>query len=300
MEKSVLEKISRAIFHGLHSVQANDDYIFERLSTLLSTEHLKVEKEFFKNKQCLDAGCGSNANATYNMLQMGAEKVIGFDLDETIFEHAPTRLKEFEGRFELQVDNVLEMSFEDETFDFTHCAGVLHHTYDLFKGLDELTRVTKKGGMLFIETYGKGGILRDFTSLLRKKYKEEKWFKALVDNLDHEELQNGFKWIVSEMTKHGDSFGEKISDDVINTLVDKDMVLTIKDRITSPVYYEHDYQELESCLKEHGFIQIERLTRYPNIKNIRRFLCPIYNEYESAAAKILYGDSTIQIKAVKS
>src|SRR3989344_9515024 len=167
MKLQRIEKRTRSLFHKLHSQQAADKKVFDRLVALLSPEYLKLPKNFFEGKVCLDAGCGSNANATYSMLARGAQKVCAFDLDRSIFSVAPSMLKKFDGRYELKTGSVLDIPYPDESFDFVHCAGVLHHSTDVYKGLSELTRVTKEGGTLFINVHGKGGIMRDFMGVLR-------------------------------------------------------------------------------------------------------------------------------------
>lgn len=80
----------------------------------------------------MDAGCGSNANATYSMLEHGEKYIYAFDLDETIFETVPNFLRDYEGKYALNTDNVLTMQFDYNIFDFVHCSSVLHHTDDLF------------------------------------------------------------------------------------------------------------------------------------------------------------------------
>ena len=98
-----IERQTRSIFDRIHQAQGEDPYIFHRLVSLLSTEYLKVESSWFVGKICLDAGCGSNANATYSMLRMDAKRVYAFDLDSgnnnTILETVPRYLTEFEGRY---------------------------------------------------------------------------------------------------------------------------------------------------------------------------------------------------------
>ena len=79
-------------------------------------------------------------------------------------------LKEFDGRYELTTGNVLNISFADNTFDFVHCGGVLHHSADVMQGIRELARVTKVGGILYIHTYGAGGLVREVTTFFRDKY----------------------------------------------------------------------------------------------------------------------------------
>ncbi len=294
------EKDTRQLFHKLHSAQADSTYIFQRLTSLLSTDYLNVPEDFFRGKICLDAGCGSNANATYAMLKMGAKKVYAFDLDESIYETAPRMLKEFpSSHYELSTGNVLNISFADNSFDFVHCGGVLHHSADVFQGLQELGRVTKIGEVLYIHTYGAGGLVREMTSFFREKYSQDESFKGIVDNLTAQKLQQGILEIFASMERHGDSFGKKIPVNLVDELVDDDLVLTIQDRIAAPAYHEHTEEQLRACLEEEGFHQIERLTRYPYLKNMRRFLSPLYCEYDSEIAKLCYGSGLIQLKAMK-
>ena len=84
-----IEKDTRKLFHKIHTKQVQDKFTYNRLLSLLSTDFLKVKKDFFKDKICLDAGCGSNANATTSMINMGAKMVFPMDLDDTIFEILP-------------------------------------------------------------------------------------------------------------------------------------------------------------------------------------------------------------------
>lgn len=298
-QNTEFEEKTRNLFHELHKVQADSPYIFKRLATLLSPEYLKVDENFFQDKECLDAGCGSNANATYNMLKMGAKKVTAFDLNETIFQTAPKCLAEFEGKYELRVDNVLKIDQPDNRFDFVHCSGVLHHSSDVLQGVKELHRVTKPGGMIFLETYGKGGIVRDINTLFRDKYNSESEFKDLVDNLTPEFFLEMFEWLFSSMKKQGDNFGDKISKDVLNELFDEDLVLTIKDRITAPAYHENSEAELIGFLKGLGCSEIERISRYPYLKNVRRLMCPMYDEYDNKYSRLFYGDGQVQLRVIK-
>ena len=82
-------------------------------------------------------------------------------------------------------------------------------------------------------------------------------------------------------------------------LFDEDFALTIKDRILAPLYIEMDLEKTKQILTRFDMVKIERLTRYPGYKNIRRFLSPLYNSYHHPLAKLLYGDGNIQLKARK-
>lgn len=297
------EKRTRGVFDPLHQAQGQEGYIFKRLTSLLTTEYLGVEADWFKGKLCLDAGCGSNANATYSMLNMGAEKVHAFDLDSgtdtTILQTVPQHLTGFEDRYELKLSNVLEMDYPDNYFDFAHCAGVLHHTYDIHKGLIELARVTKEGGTMYVLINGKSGVLFDFTESIRKRYAEDSQFRYLFDNMEGHHLAEVAEWAVTELKNQGDEMGWRISEDLIRTLFDQDLVLTIKDRVLSPVYHELPEQELLDWFDEHGFTGVTRLARYPRYQNIRRFLSPLYNQHDHWLARLLYGDGAMGYKAIK-
>jgi len=294
-----IEKKTRGLFHKLHTEQAADKKVFDRLVALLSPEYLRLPKDFFEGKVCLDAGCGSNANATYSMLSHGAQKVHAFDLDKSIFSVAPTMLKKFEGRYELKTGSVLNIPYPNESFDFVHCAGVLHHSTDVYTGLSELTRVTKKDGILFINVHGKGGIMRDFMGVLREKYHKDKIFRHFIDTLSEKDLLDMWHFIVTSMTEHGDALGKKIPASLVKELLNRDLVLTIKDRIAAPLYMQSTEKELRDWLRTHGFTKIERVSRYPRLQNIRRFLAPLYNNYENKYARLFFGEGEPQIKATK-
>jgi len=300
MKRRELEQKTRKTFHKIHTAQGDDPEIFDRLTSLLSCSYLKEKKDFFHNKVCLDAGCGSNANATVSMLRMGAKKVYAVDLDKSILETAPRLLRGFEGRYVLDVGNVLDLDYKDEFFDFVLCVGVLHHTVDAMRGMQELTRVTKKGGCLYITIQGKGGLMKEITNLLRDKYARDTQFKELIDGLDKSHFLELWRWLNGIMRERGDTMGENIPVSYINELFNKDLVLTIKDRITAPTYDEYAEKEIVDWLRDNGFIKITRLTRYPIITNIRRFLCPFYYKYDHRFSRILYGDGHIQIKATKA
>ena len=64
------------------------------------------------------------------------------------------------------------------------------------------------------------------------------------------------------MIKNNDSFGNQIPMEIIKSLFDEDLVLTIKDRITVSVYHEHSEEELVLFLNNSGFSKIERLERF--------------------------------------
>jgi ubiquinone/menaquinone biosynthesis C-methylase UbiE len=290
------EEITRKIFHELHIAQSEDPYIFNRLATLLNCDYFGFTSDFFHDKSCLDVGCGSNGNGSFNLLELGALHVTACDLDDSFIKPVKANLNKFSGKFTLQVEDVQKLSFDNSTFDFVHCAGVLHHSKSVKKGIEELCRVTKSEGYIYIETYGAGGIIRDFTSALRNKYSNDISFKNIVDNLSVKQIQTFIYWLLGEMNRNGDTLVQSDGiQNLIELLFDEDLILTIKDRIQAPVYTENTESELRDFLSRNGIINIRRLKRYPYLKNIRRFLSPIYNEYQNDIAHLLYGDGQVQL-----
>jgi|TARA_B100000953_G_scaffold194212_1_gene159976 ubiquinone/menaquinone biosynthesis C-methylase UbiE len=300
MDSKEIEKFTRKIFHEIQSGQGNDQSIYDRLISLYSYEYFHVDEHFFNNKICLDAGCGNNVHGTKALLNLGAKKVHALDLDETIFDTAPKFLKGSEGRYELKIGSVLDIPYDDDFFDFVLCSGVLHHTTDLFKGLSELSRVTKHGGILYLGMFGAAtGIFSQITNLFRNEYVKNPNFHSLIDNLTEQKIMESLSLIYAELQKHNDPIINKIPFDIITSLINNDLILTIKDRITPPIYQNTPMDEIVSWLENNGFTDIERLKRYPKINNVRGFLSPLYYNHESELSKILLGEGFLQIKASK-
>ena len=53
-------------------------------------------------------------------------------------------------------------------------------------------------------------------------------------------------------------------------------------------------------MKQLKLKKIKRITRYPEIKNIRKYLAPFYFNYNDPYSKLLYGDGVIQLTAIKA
>jgi Methylase involved in ubiquinone/menaquinone biosynthesis len=138
-------------FDNIQWNQFSDDHFF-KWSPLPSSD------KFFEGKIALDAGCGSG-RAIRSMLLLGAKKVCAIDVGEGCIRNATERNQGFCDRLEAKVASVLDIPYPDETFDFVHCDGVLHHTTDPTKGVSELIRVLKPGGKMVIAVYGRGGLM---------------------------------------------------------------------------------------------------------------------------------------------
>jgi SAM-dependent methyltransferase len=90
----------------------------------------------------LDAGCGSGRNMV-ELARLGA--VTGVELSHTSVELARER-----DAGEVLEGSVMDMPFDDASFDLTVSLDVIEHLEDDIGALRELHRVTKSGGALLV------------------------------------------------------------------------------------------------------------------------------------------------------
>ncbi|MFQ6082591.1 MAG: class I SAM-dependent methyltransferase [Candidatus Aminicenantia bacterium] len=122
-----------------------------------SQSHLEL---FFKddeivNRTILDAGCGTGI-FTIIFANKGAKKVIGVDISEGSLNTGRELKEKFKlSNVEFQKDDMLNLSFKENTFDIVWAWGTIHHTEDPYKAMEELIRVLKKDGIFFMALYKK-------------------------------------------------------------------------------------------------------------------------------------------------
>ncbi len=138
--------------------EASVQLFFDRL------EANDFDRNWFKGKRVLDAGCGGGRNAIA-MARCGAD-VVGVDLSETGLLDARKRARDIPA-LTFQQASLRDLPFESACFDMVWCAGVLQHTVDPASVLDELARVLKPGGRLYMLVYATGGMRWPLMALLR-------------------------------------------------------------------------------------------------------------------------------------
>jgi ubiquinone/menaquinone biosynthesis C-methylase UbiE/uncharacterized protein YbaR (Trm112 family) len=108
------------------------------------------QQDQLKNKICVDAGCG-HGRFTEIMAEGAASLSIGIDLGEGI-EKARLRTKHLENVELVQAD-LLKLPFKSNIVDYIWSDGVLHHTENTEKGLNEVARLVKENGGLRVWFY---------------------------------------------------------------------------------------------------------------------------------------------------
>ncbi|MEK7554755.1 MAG: class I SAM-dependent methyltransferase [Patescibacteria group bacterium] len=133
--------------------------LFDKSVELFEQRHNRwgIDTNWFKGKVCLDAGCGGG-RFVIALAKLEAKRAYGIDISEGAVEAATERARVRNlTNTEFVRASVLQLPFPDKMFDYVVSSGVIHHTPDPKRGFDEIVRVLKPGGRLFLSVYGKGG-----------------------------------------------------------------------------------------------------------------------------------------------
>ncbi|MBT5912481.1 class I SAM-dependent methyltransferase [Rhodospirillaceae bacterium] len=101
---------------------------------------------FNQGDRWLDIGCGTGALTEQIVNRCSPLEVVGVDPSEDQLEFARARITMVGSSFE--VADAMDLPFESDRFDKAVMALVLFFIPDPKRGLDEMIRVTKKGGVV--------------------------------------------------------------------------------------------------------------------------------------------------------
>jgi len=126
-----------------------------------STERYRLEPfiltfadfESAKDKKVLEIGVGLGAD--HQRFAEAAADLHGIDLTERAVEHTAQRLKLFGLSSRLAVGDAENLAFDNESFDWVYSWGVLHHSPDTPRAIQEVFRVLKRGGVAKVMIYHK-------------------------------------------------------------------------------------------------------------------------------------------------
>lgn len=166
-ERVVLERETGALFGDLWPQY--DDQLFEASVELFwrRLDLAGIPRDFFRGKVCLDAGCGGGRTAIA-LSQLGAASVLGIDLGVQGLADARDRAaRRGLDNVRFEQGSLLDLPLPDAAVDLVWCAGVLMHTADPERALDEALRVLRPGGDLFLLVYATEGLRWPLIQLLR-------------------------------------------------------------------------------------------------------------------------------------
>ena len=106
-----------------------------------------------KGKSVLEIGTGNGADGA--MFAMNGATYTGVDLTEAALDATRKHFDVLSLPGTFQRENAEQLSFPNETFDWIYSHGVLHHTPNTQKAIDEAWRVLKPNGRAIIMLYHK-------------------------------------------------------------------------------------------------------------------------------------------------
>ncbi len=181
MSRATLEQNTGKLFEKLWAPY--DEPLFQQSVDLFARrlDLIDFDKRRFQGKICLDAGCGGGRN-TIAMAQLGAAHAYGIDIGGAGIEDARQRARNV-ANVTFEEASIEQIPYPDGMFDIVWCAGVLMHVADEERALDELARVLKPGGLLYLLVYATGGMRWPLIKLLKPiaaEIGEDEMEKAVV------------------------------------------------------------------------------------------------------------------------
>lgn len=138
-------------------------------------------------KKVLEVGCGIGTDFL-QFARAGAD-LYGIDLSSHSVELVEKRLKLYGLNAKVLIDDVENLLFEDSSFDLVYSWGVIHHTPDTQKAINEIYRVLKPEGKTIVMIYHKFSLLALRIILLRGIPTGELFTK-------------GFQYVISKYTEN--------------------------------------------------------------------------------------------------
>jgi SAM-dependent methyltransferase len=112
----------------------------------------------------LDVGCGTGDFLRLLAPLVDPGKSVGLDLSETMINEARQRSTDAASTLVFRVGSVLELPFEDGSFDRVIATQLLLHVPDPWKGLAEMCRVLAPGGTISVAEIDWGTLVVECTN----------------------------------------------------------------------------------------------------------------------------------------
>lgn len=145
-----------------------------------------AEFESHAGEDVLEIGCGIGTESV--VFARNKSNITAIDLTETAIKTTEQRFKLYGLKGVFKRMNAEKLEFPDNSFDYVYSNGVLHHTPDTFKAVEEVRRVLKPNKHASIFLYAKGWMYYIFFPLYFGLLKGE-LFKMSWDELVHKHYE---------------------------------------------------------------------------------------------------------------
>jgi len=129
----------------------------------------KFEDEKFIPKldgaRVLDLGCGVGFWTIEIQKRRNVSEFFSGDLTQAALDATQKRLDIYDCKSSLSQQNAESLSYDSNFFDHVNCQGVIHHTVNPDKAIEEIARVLKSGGQASISVYYKNFFIRNWKSI---------------------------------------------------------------------------------------------------------------------------------------
>jgi len=116
--------------------------------------------EKYKGKKVLEVGCGLGT-MSMNWAKAGAD-VTAIDLNQTSIDQTTLRFKTLGLTGTIRQMDANALDFADDSFDYVYSWGVIHHSPNLKKSLNEIMRVLRPEGEFGIMLYYRPSFLHQY------------------------------------------------------------------------------------------------------------------------------------------
>ncbi len=222
-----------------------------------------LSKEELKDKVVLDAGCGGGRFAQFVSKYCG--EFVGFDYSDAV-DKAYELCKENPNAHFIQCD-INKNPFREGTFDLIYCHGVLHHTPNTKKSFENLPKLLKKDGILYVAVFGECALpFRIVDDTLR----------SVLNKLSHRELHKvcgimtnmlyGTHRLVGRLMW----FSLPWSKDV--------MAYVFYDWYSPKYHHRHSVSEVKGWFRESGLRDVKYINAYPYATPEQKYIEPTLHE----------------------
>jgi demethylmenaquinone methyltransferase/2-methoxy-6-polyprenyl-1,4-benzoquinol methylase len=132
-----------------HFLSFNFDRLWRRRA-------VKIISESYKSPSIIDVATGTGDLAIAAM-KLNPSRISGIDISRKMLEIGREKVKQknFPGKIELIPGNSENIPFDDNTFDVAMVGFGVRNFSNPLKGLSEMTRVVRRGGMIIVLEFSK-------------------------------------------------------------------------------------------------------------------------------------------------